>query len=337
MKRITAILSLSIVLLSACHEVDEWGDSAQDNFDALWDILDTHYCFFEEKGVDWDSVYAEYQPRIAECETWIDFFNLCGAMLGELRDGHVNLVSQFNTSYYNKWWSEYPQNFDSRLLDQYYLHFESSYRNGITYKVLDDSIAYIRYASFSVTPSEATLDYAFYQMQDCPGLIFDIRDNGGGSLDNVGTLVGRFINQRILAGYICHKTGPGHRDFSEPYAYYYDPSAYIRWEKPVVVLTNRSTFSAANNFVSIMRLLPQVTIIGDRTGGGSGIPFNSEIPCGWAVRFSASPVYDAEMRLTEDGLEPDIHVDMNPEAAFNGHDTILDTAIEYLLSLPSNQ
>lgn len=317
----------------ACHHVDDWGDTAQDNFDALWTIFDSHYCFFKEKGVDWDSVYREYQPRIRECETWIDFFDLCGNMVGELRDGHVNLVSPFNTSYYTKWWSDYPQNYDNRLVEQYYLHFDGMSRNGLTYKVLDDSVAYLRYSSFSYNPGETTLDYALYILKDCPGLIIDIRDNGGGSLDNVETLVSRFIDRRILAGYITHKTGPAHDAFSEPYAYYFEPAPAPRlhWDKPVVVLTNRSTFSAANNFVSIMRLLPQVTTMGDRTGGGSGVPFSSEIPCGWSVRFSASPIYDAEMMLTEAGLEPDIHVDLDPQAALNGHDTMLDAAIEYLI------
>lgn len=333
MRRIIYILSFAVLLpFVACHRVDEWGDSAYDNFDALWSIFDTHYCFFEEKGVDWDSVYREYRPRIRECETWIDFFDLCADMLDELRDGHVNLVSQFNTSAYSKWWSDYPQNFDGRLVEQYYLDFDYYSRGGLSYKILDDSVAYIRYASFANVLSETTLDYALYILEPCSGLIIDIRNNGGGSLDNVETLVSRFIDSRILAGYISHKTGPGHNDFSEPYAYYFDPapSPRIHWTKPVVLLTNRSTFSAANNFVSVMRLLPQVTVVGDRTGGGSGVPFNSEIPCGWAVRFSASPVYDAEGRLTEDGLPPDIHVDLDPELALKGIDTMLDTAIDIL-------
>lgn len=323
------ISAAAILAMTSCHRVDEWGDSAQDNFDALWTIFDTHYCFFEEKGVDWDSIYSEYRPRISECETWLDFFDLCADMVNELRDGHVNIVSPFNTSAYSAWWTDYPENFDGRLIDEYYLHFDYYSRGGLSYKILEDSVGYIRYSSFSATPSETTLDYALYLLQPCKGLIIDVRNNGGGSLSNVGTLVSRFIDSRITAGYITHKTGPGHADFSEPYAYYYDPAPAprVKWEKPVVVMTNRSTFSAANNFVSIMRLLPQVTTVGDRTGGGSGIPFNSEIPCGWAVRFSASPVYDARMQLTENGLEPDIHVDLDPEAALRGIDTMLEAAI----------
>ena len=166
------------------------------------------------------------------------------------------------------------------------------------------------------------------------GLIIDVRDNGGGSLTNVESIVSRFISKRTLAGSICHKTGPGHGQFSEPYKYYYNPSpaGRVMWAKPVVVLCNRSTFSAANNFVSIMKSLPNVTIAGSTTGGGSGIPFNSELNNGWGVRFSASPVRDPEGNLTEFGVEPTegCAVDLDPVEALAGRDTMLDFAITRL-------
>ena len=75
-----------------------------------------------------------------------------------------------------------------------------------------------------------------------------------------------------------------------------------------------------------MRTLPLVTIIGDRTGGGSGLPFSSELPNGWSVRFSACPSFDTEMRHTEFGIEPDIRVEMNDEDRAKGLDTIIETA-----------
>ena len=97
-----------------------------------------------------------------------------------------------------------------------------------------------------------------------------------------------------------------------------------------MVLANRSTFSAANNFVSAMKALPQVAVVGDRTGGGCGMPFSSEVPCGWSIRFSASPVYDTDMRLTESGVDPSEggKIDMDPEQEQKGIDTIIEFAIE---------
>lgn len=330
---LSALVSLLALAVASCHGVEEWDNDPEGNFDALWSVLDTHYCFFEEKGVDWDSVYAVYRPRVKPETSVTELYSICADMLAELRDGHVNLTTPFATSYYKKWWSDYPQNYDSRLVDEYYLHFGGLTKGGLTYAMISDSIAYVRYPSFSYSLGESTLDWALTLLRDCRAMVFDIRDNGGGNISNVEVLVRRFIDSRITGGYICHKSGPGHGDFSKPYKYYFDPAPAPRahWSKPVVVLVNRSTFSAANNFVAVMRPLPGVTIVGDRTGGGSGMPFSSEIPCGWSVRFSASPVYDAEMRPTEQGIAPDVHVDLDPEAALRGIDTMLETALSVAL------
>ena len=332
---IYSILIAVTIGLASCHHVEEWDNDVQGNFDALWQVLDEHYCFFEQKGIDWDSTYRVYSQKLNSESNLIDLYNVCAAMVNSLEDGHVNLTAPFATTYYKGWWSKYPQNYDERLVEEYYLHFGGLKRSGITYTMFEDSVGYLRYPSFALPVGNNTLDWALMLLRDCHGLIIDIRDNGGGNISEVETFVARFIDHTITAGYIQHKTGPGHNDFSEPYAFYYDPAeeGRIRWDKPVVVLTNRSTFSAANNFASIMATLPQVTLIGDCTGGGSGMPFTSEIPCGWSIRFSASPVYDPDMRLTEHGVEPDIHVDLDPEAALEGHDTILDRAIEYLNNL----
>ncbi|MBO5268289.1 MAG: S41 family peptidase [Muribaculaceae bacterium] len=331
MRRLILIIgAMTAMLCVSCHQVEKWDNDAEGNFDALWSILDTHYCFFEEKGIDWDSVYRVYRPKVTAKTNVVELYSVCADMLGELRDGHVNLTTPFATSYYKKWWSDYPQNYNQRLVDEYYLHFGGLTRGGFTYGMFADSVAYVRYPSFAYPPGEGTLDWMLALLSQSHAMIIDIRDNGGGDMTAVETIVRRFIDKRILAGYISHKSGPGHNDFSEPYAYYFDPAdeGRIRWQKPVVVLTNRSTFSAANNFVSVVQYLPQFTLVGDRTGGGSGMPFNSEIPCGWAIRFSGSPVYDAQMQATETGIEPDVKVDLDLEASLKGIDTMLDKAIE---------
>ena len=98
------------------------------------------------------------------------------------------------------------------------------------------------------------------------------------------------------------------------------------------MLTNRRSFSATNDFVNRMKILPKVTIIGDKTGGGSGLPFSSELPNGWSVRFSVSPMYDADMQHLEFGIDPDIKVNMSSEDMQRNVDTIIEAAREYLHS-----
>ena len=127
-----------------------------------------------------------------------------------------------------------------------------------------------------------------------------------------------------------HKTGRGHDDFSKMEEQRLKPSAGMRWQKPVVVLTNRTVFSAANEFVKYMKCCPNVTIVGDKTGGGAGLPFSSELPCGWSVRFSACPMYDRNKQHTEFGIDPDINVALTDEATAQGIDLIIEKARELL-------
>ncbi|WP_301347214.1 S41 family peptidase [uncultured Duncaniella sp.] len=331
---ITSLISAIFMGLTSCHKIEERADDPRGNFEALWSILDEHYCFFKEKGVDWDQVHDKYACRIGSEMTREELFIVCADMLDELRDGHVNLSAPFNTSYYRKWWSDYPQNFNKRLIEESYFNFNYRQSSGMIYGLLENNIGYIYYENFSATVGEGNLDYALNFLAAARGLIIDIRDNGGGSLTNVETLVARFIDRPTLVGYISHKTGPGHDDFSEPYAITYNPAGpgRVRWAKPVVVLTNRSTFSAANNFASVMKLLPGVRIAGATTGGGSGMPYSSEIPCGWSVRFSACSMLDANGVSTEGGVTPTegCAVDTDPQDALNGKDTILEKAMELL-------
>lgn len=324
-----------MLLMQSCLVNDDlkMQNSHKENFDALWRVIDEHYCFFDYKGVDWDSVYHHYAPRVSENMSEYELYKLCSEMLDVLQDGHVNLVTPFATSYYRDWFEAYPVNYDERVVREHYLHFDYLQSGGIVYQKLRENIGYINYSSFNNSIGNYELDNILVYLASCNALIIDVRNNGGGSLSNVDILASRFLSERTLAGYIIHKTGPAHDDLSEPYPYYYEPVAKrIHWPKPVVVLTNRHTFSAANNFVQVMKSLPQVTIIGDRTGGGSGLPFTYNLPNGWNIRLSASPVLDANGNDTEWGIDPTegFKTDMAPDANISGKDAILDRAIEYL-------
>ena len=204
---------IAATIMTACVDQPDYGKHPYDvyaNFDALADIVGSRYCFFEEKDIDWDNLCREYRAKITPETSQIDLFFIMADLLDNLKDGHVNLVSEFNTSYYKKWWTDYPQDFDMRTLEEYYLNFGGLQTSGMRYAIMmPDSIGYIYYPSFSTPIGETNLDYVLAILHKTRGLIIDIRDNGGGLLTNVPTLVSRFIDRPVTGGYIRHKTGPG--------------------------------------------------------------------------------------------------------------------------------
>lgn len=334
LQRIKYICLLMSVWLTSCHPLPEPEDSPDGNFEALWRAIDEHYCFFEEKGIDWQKVHDRYSPMIREDMTRRQLFSVCSMMLDELRDGHTNLSAPFATSYYRRWWSDYPQNFDSRLVEEYYFNFNYQQLGSVFYGILPSNIGYLRIPSFTIGLSHGNIDYILNYLGSCSGLILDVRDNGGGNLSYAELFASHFIRETITAGYMIHKTGPGHDDFSEPFAVRYSPAGagHFVWTKPVVLLTNRSTFSAANFFVAVLRAQANVTVAGATTGGGSGMPYSSELPCGWGVRMSAVSLLDHQGRVTEAGIDPDpgCAVDLDPIAALEGKDTMIDFAVQLM-------
>ncbi len=322
---------LTLLLFVSCEKEVEYTPSPKENFDALWRILDENYCFFEYKEVDWDDVYDRYSVQLTDTMNQFELFDLMGDMLRELKDGHTNLMSPFDVSRYWDWYEDYPDNFDSKILENY-LGTDYRIAGGMQYKTLENGeIGYIYYPSFSSGVGETNLDYVIYSFKDCKGLIIDIRGNGGGTLTYSERIAARFVEGTITTGYIQHKTGKGHNDFSEPYPLTLtEATEHSRWYRPVVVLTNRECYSSANDFVQSMRLLPQVLIMGDKTGGGSGFPFNSELPNGWTVRFSGSRTLGVEKEQLEFGIEPDVYVSMKDVDKEKGKDTIIEEAIKYI-------
>ena len=319
------IILLFPLFFFSCIDEDEYADTPDGNFEALWRIMDEHYCFFTQKGINWQSVHERYAPQVVGRLTDDQLFEMLGNMLGELRDGHVNLFSSFDVARNWSWHENYPNNFSDTLVTRY-LGTDYKIASALRYRVLDDNIGYVRYASFASEIGDGNLDEVLYALAPCRALILDIRDNSGGLLTMAEKLAARFTDEELLVGYMRHKNGKGHDDFSDMQEQRLKPAKGLRWHKPVYILTNRQVFSAANEFVKYMKCIPQAVIVGDHTGGGAGMPFSSELPNGWTVRFSACPMYDRNRQSTEDGIDPDVPAAQTDDDFSRGRDTLIETA-----------
>ena len=331
---ILSLLAL-LVLLHACVKGEDATDTKQANFEALWRLMDEHYCFFDYKqqeiGLDWDAVHAKYAAQVKEEMTSQQLFEVMANMLAELRDGHVNLGASFDYARNWSYFEDYPLHYNDSLVQAVYLGTDYRIASSLYYRALDDNIGYIRVPSFATGIGHGNVSVVLSELSLCDGLIIDVRGNGGGQMTTAHTLASHFITERTLVGYSSHKTGKAHSDLSTPQPQYLEPASEgIRWQKPCVVLTNRQCYSAANDFVKCMKTSPRCTLMGDRTGGGSGMPFTSELPNGWSVRYSAVVYYDSEMRHTEFGIQPDIPLQMSGADTGQLRDTFIEAAREYL-------
>ena len=334
------LMGLTLVLLAGCEEVflEEPAEDPEALFQEAWDFADQEYSFFEFKNIDWDQAYNTYRPQVSSNTSEEELFDVLADMLFILRDGHVNLRSPFDRSRNWEWFLESPENFNYSLLERNYFNREEQFVGPFVFKDFGD-VGYMYYGSFSSTVEEEDMDYILDRVSDKKGLIIDVRNNGGGATSNVNRIAGHFIGEDETVGVFRRRNGPNRNDFSDFFAVNITSQRDDPYTKPVVVLANRGCYSATNRFVMTMLALPQVTVLGDTTGGGGGTPSFTELANGWQMRVSNTQSFILQQDTAnnetvafniEDGIPPQVRVDLASTDEANGTDTILEAALRRL-------
>jgi hypothetical protein len=330
MKVSSLIFLLVLTVSTSCEEIfikKDLEDNPVENFDFLWSELDKKYSFFDFKNIDWDSVYQVYRPKVDNSMTREELFNVMADMLNTLRDGHVNLRSEFNISKYEGWFLNYPANFDRELVLHNYLGTDYKITGPFLHREID-GVGYVRYGSFQSPVTDEQLDYVLKSYQNAKGIILDIRANEGGNPNNGFKILERLIPDKRLVYRHAFKSGPQHNEFEPLHDVYLEPTTdLVKFNKKVVVLTNRQVYSAANYFSAICKVYG-ITLVGDQTGGGGGVPAGSELPNGFHVNYSSSICLLPGGYNIEAGIPPDVHVDMTLSAEAMGKDGIIETALD---------
>lgn len=319
------VLVLLIWVCTACDkailEEDLASTHPMENFDYLWAECDEKYSYFELKNIDWDIVREEYSAKIFEGMSEDSLFNVLGGMLSELRDDHTNLFSFFNVSSFGVQYVG-QDNFDWRIIVDNYIG-QDYYRSGpFAHNHIDDGeIGYIRFPAFTGF-SARSLDFVLERYRNTKGLILDLRENGGGAVNDVFSLLGRLVSEETVVYYSRIKNGPAHDDFSQAEAAIVKPGG-IPYTQKVAVLVDRGTYSAGSFTALATKALPNVILVGDTTGGGLGLPNGGQLPNGWTYRFSISQTLDLDLSPEfEQGVPPDVPV------LFDWNDLTTDEILE---------
>lgn len=338
------LLCFAAIVFASCERAFMEPDESSDPvsvFDYLWNKVDQQYAFFDVKGVDWDSVYEVYRPAVYYEIELDSFFHVCGAMLNTLKDGHTNLISKFdvshNDSVYYKMYAE--KNIDEQVVLLNYLTVNYHTTGSLAHNAIrDGKVAYIRYSSFVDAVTEDNLGYLLNRYENCDGMILDLRQNGGGSIDNIRQLLSIFDNHGQALYQTQIKSGPEHDAFTELTTVYADSTDYSdaftepAYTKPVAVLIDRGSYSATSFFAICTMAYDNIKLFGDYSGGGLGLPNGGALPNGWTYRFSITRTIAIDGGNYENGVPPDVRVILDPACTAQGIDNVIETAADWILS-----
>jgi len=307
-----------------------------EDFEAAWNRINDVYPFFEFKNINWDSIYTIYHPRV-EAARGDEFYLVLHDLLAELKDGHV----YYHTDGGGEVYPFYPQrHFKDRHAYSPFVvrkYFDKALfltvSETVEYGILPDNIGYIFLAGFHDDYLKNEFPAILEYLKNTKGLIIDIRQKRGGSSKNVEAVVTRFMTESL--------------EWPNVYCLgelidipLFQPKGPFAYTNPVVVLINGSTFSAGELTTEILKQLPNVTVVGDTTGGGlgSGSSCPSEksisafkLPSGKLISTPTGYFegYDGQ-QIEWLGVPPDIRVEQTEEDIISGRDKQLEYAINML-------
>lgn len=344
MRRLGGIVLLLLLGYSCSGSFlgDDPGDDPETVFEHFWEAYDRYYAHFELKEIDWEGVYREYRPKVGPETTPEELFEIFSAMIRVLEDGHVYLVGEQRRALSDGHLRNGRRNFDAALVEKYYLRGEAkrAAEGKIIYGITEEGIGYLRLTTLSggdgrgekVTGWITELDGVLEELSETPGLILDLRNNGGGRAYNTKYIAARFADHRAPFVMTRSRNGPGHGDFSEPRIWHASPGTGTRYRGEVAVLTNRFTFSAAEWLTLALRHYDHITHIGVNSGGGMAMFLPRELPNGWTYTISVQDTRSPEGQSYERiGITPDIFLEVSDADIARGRDTIIDGAIRHLL------
>lgn len=201
-------------------------------------------------------------------------------------------------------------------------------------RVLPSGHGYVRFTNF-LGGLESGILAAIDRMKDAPGMIVDLRNNGGGSLSMSNTLISKFLSEKTRGAQVLTRTG-------RPITVAFIPVMKLETEldgnkenayaKPLVILTNENSASASEIFASTLQDLGRATVVGQRTCGCLlGYLGYADLPGGGQLAYSEIGFVSPKGKRIEGvGVTADIEIKSTREDILLNRDRALEAAVTFL-------
>ena len=197
----------------------------------------------------------------------------------------------------------------------------------VDYEMLDNNIGYVALYTYGDNSTEhLRAALADLLSQGAEGIIFDLRDNGGGYLNTAIEVVSEFIGDGVVM----------YEQYGDGTTYTYEAIAGGQaTEIPLVVLVNEGTASASEITAGAIQDFGRAPLVGAVTYGKGSVQTWVELnDNAGGVRVTIARWLTPEGRqISEVGLTPEYIVEYTQEDFDAGIDPQLDKAIEVMQDL----
>ncbi len=206
-----------------------------------------------------------------------------------------------------------------------------------TARTLPSGYGYIRFSGFSLT-SQSRVLAGIEKLKDTPGLIIDLRNNGGGLAAAAQAITMRFFTEDKFGAKALTRDG-------KPITIWFYPvipinpvlkaNAALAYTKPLVILTNESSASASELMTSLLQDFGRATIVGQRTCGCLlGYIGLMDLPGGGQMAYSEIGYRSPKgKRIEGEGVTPDIAVALTADDIITQRDRSLEAAEAHLTAV----
>ena len=200
--------------------------------------------------------------------------------------------------------------------------------NNVESELLDGNIGYIKVLQFeNEIYSQFKNEFDKYK-DSCNGLIIDLRDNPGGLVTETIKMLDLFLPESEVLKLV----------YNDGTTKVYKCKDSMEYNKPLVILVNENSASAAEIFSSAIKDSKKGILIGTKTYGKGIVQDVSKLSVRGAVSITVAKYYTASgIEIHKNGIEPDINVTLddsvkNLNVIPKDKDNQLQEAINYIKS-----
>lgn len=306
------------------------GEQVRSALDALERAIATGYAYREDHHADAVKIRETVAERLPESPTRAKLAREVAKALAPLGDLHIWLkCGEFTLGTAR---SEARANFAADRLKGALGVDPQRPNNAVWTATLPDGVRYVLIAGWNssdATLLESAQTFIAETPKDCPGLIIDVRPNGGGDELAARTVAALLTDAPTVYARNENVDPASPRGFTQVFDRVLEPAA-IRPPKPgkIAVLIGPVCMSSNESFIQMMKYGAGARLFGERTRGSSGNPKPQELTDGLTLMLPSWRDMEPDGRVVEGaGIEPDQEI---PWAAKGPTDPVLAAALAWV-------